>query len=555
VNPVPPRPADIDVLVAGAGPTGLTTALELVRHGVGVRIVDRRSAPSTRSRATIVHARTLEYFDRFGVADLAVREGHPIHQVEIYERGRRIAVLPLADPGVEGRTRFPCALSLDQAATERILATALTQAGVGIEWGTSVEAVTDFGSAVTVTLSRDGVIETAGARRVVGADGAASAVRRAVGITFDGTTYPHRGLLADVALDFELPPNRLRLNLTKGGFVGVLPLSGSWLRLFGAVPPGFVTDTGDGEISHESYRDLASGDLQRWFDDYFMVGGTLTDVRWASLFRFHSRIASRFQSGNVFLAGDAAHIHNPAGGQGLNLGVGDAVNLGWKLALVATGAVDEEILSTYESERRSVVETVTRATDRGFALETTANPVALWLRARLAPVTLPLVTRLRPVRRLIFRMFSQTWINYHSSRAVAAKVARQAGPQAGDRAPHSPLGEPTNGRSVLDVLRLPGYQVLMFAGTKPGAGTLDPIEFEATLAGRYAGRVGVFAVSTTESSAHKVFHAEGGRIVVLRPDGHVAVSTSGHDAATVLDHLDGVLVRTSSSITKSRSRT
>jgi 2-polyprenyl-6-methoxyphenol hydroxylase-like FAD-dependent oxidoreductase len=302
-----------DILVVGAGPSGLSAALQLARYGVRVRVVDRKSGPVEQSRATIVHARTLEYLDRLGLADQAMKQGVPITRVEIHEKSRASAHLPLFDPGIEGRTRFPCALSLEQSKTERILVAALAEHGVTVEWGSSVESVADNSREVSVIVRRADRLDTITARWVVAADGASSTVRHCLGVAFTGTTYPQTGLLADVALDVDLSPNRLRLTLTRGGFVGILPIGGGSYRLFGAVPPGFTQSMEQREISHDAYAELPTDELQRWFDDYFQVDGKLGDVSWASLFRFHSRIADRFSSGNVFLVGDAAHSKHSAG--------------------------------------------------------------------------------------------------------------------------------------------------------------------------------------------------------------------------------------------------
>jgi hypothetical protein len=374
---------------------------------------------------------------------------------------------------------------------------------------------------------------------VVAADGASSTVRRCLGIAFTGKTYPQTGLLADVALDVDLPPNRLRLNLTRGGFVGILPIGEGSYRLFGAVPPGFTRSTVQREISHDAYAELATDELQRWFNDYFQVNGELGEVSWASLFRFHSRIADRFSSGNVFLVGDAAHIHNPAGGQGLNLGVGDAMNLAWKLALVVRGEAKAGLLESYEAERRPVAQTIMRNTDRGFKLETLSSPMAMWMRIHLATRLIGPLTRLSQVRRIIFRMMSQTWISYRGSPAVASTRAA-GGLRPGDRAPHAPLV--TTSDSILDVTHHNGYHLLVFEGLSPtgGIGNLG-----ADLPDRYLSPVCVHIIPRCETAAHKIYAAHRARLVLVRPDGHIASVSEAdelRDIVLLITHLDGILL-------------
>lgn len=530
-----------DVLVIGAGPSGLTAALQLARYGVRVRVVDRKSGPTEQSRATIVHARTLEYFDTFGLADLAMEQGVPITRVEFYG-SRTSAHLPLFEPGIEGRTRFPCALSLKQSTTERILAAALAEHGVRVEWGNSVERLGQDNREVSVTVRRADQLDTTTACWVIAADGASSTVRRCLDIAFTGSTYPQTGLLADVALDVDLPPNRLRLVLTRGGFVGILPIGGGSYRLFGAVPPGFTPSTVQREISHDAYAELATGELQHWFDNYFQVDGKLRDVSWASLFRFHSRIADRFSSGNVFLIGDAAHIHNPAGGQGLNLGVGDAMNLAWKLALVARGEAKADLLESYEAERRPVTQTIMRNTDRGFKLETVSSPVAMWMRMQLVTRLIGPLTRRPQVRRVIFRMLSQTWICYRSS-PVVARTRVAGGLRPGDRAPHAPLITTSGG--ILNMTRQNGYQLLVFEGLDPTKNLGDLGTIGAELSDRYLSPVCVHVIPRSETAAHKIYAAHRTRLVLVRPDGHIASINEPNgpsDIVPLITHLDGILI-------------
>ncbi|MFI9386596.1 FAD-dependent monooxygenase [Kutzneria sp. NPDC052558] len=515
---------DCDVLVVGAGPTGLCAALVLAQHGVRVRVVDREAGPVEQARAAIVHARTLEHFDRLGVGAAAVARGLPITDVALHEGRRHIGAMPLAGAGVANRTRFPYALALEQFETERLLVEALAEHEVAVEWNETVTDLVDGGSGVRVELG-SGVIT---ARWVVGADGASSTVRRLLGQEFAGRTYEQAGLLADVTLDVELGVRGMRLTLTRGGFVGILPLASGRCRLFGVVPPSLHRAPEQrGGPSHESYAPLDPADLQRWFDEYFSVDAQVREVVWASMFRFHSRLASRFRVGRVFLAGDAAHIHNPAGGQGLNLGVGDAVNLAWKLAQVVNGEAPERLLETYESERRPIAETVLKRTDFGFKLETTANPVAVWMRANVGGRLIGLASRLAVVRRLFFHAFSQLWISYADGRG--------GGLRPGDRAPYAPI-TPTadDARSVLDLTHGPGYHLLAF-------NVSDVEDIAARLAGRYSAGVTTHLIPAGEQAAYRAYQVDGPRLVLVRPDGHIAAIAASVDP--LVGHLDGVLTR------------
>jgi 2-polyprenyl-6-methoxyphenol hydroxylase-like FAD-dependent oxidoreductase len=311
---------------------------------------------------------------------------------------------------------------LTQDRTERLLIDAPAGRNVEVQWNTEL---TSLRNGVAV-VRRPGGEERIEADWIVGADGASSRVRGELGLDFAGKTYQQAGMLADVQLD--RPPERgtLRLNLTRGGFVGMLDLGNGSCRLFGALPPKFVPAGSTAGVSHDPYADATLPDIQGWFDELFDVDAKVTRVAWAALFRIHSRMVRRFRVGTVFLVGDAAHVHSPAGGQGLNRGIGDAFNLGWKLCLVAAGRADPRLLDSYEAERLPVARSVLRGTDRGFALEATDSPAGVWLRSHLAPHAIGPLLRLRPVRARVAELFAQTWIRYPHSPIVA-------GPGGGDR--------------------------------------------------------------------------------------------------------------------------
>ncbi|TMR92757.1 FAD-dependent monooxygenase [Nonomuraea basaltis] len=456
----------MDILIVGAGPSGLTLANVLAAYGVPFRIVDAKPGPVGQSRAAIVHVRTLELLDRLGLGDRARRRGLPITHAELYENGRRAAEVPLA-----GRDGGPVALGQDD--TERLLVEGLEERGHAVEWNTTL---TTFG----------------GARWVVGADGASSRVRRALGIGFAGRTYEQTGLLADVHVDAGLPPGRLRLNLTRGGFVGMLPLGQDRYRLFGALPPDMAEPSPDGAVSHDPYAAVSLERLQRWFETFFAVRTRLNSADWTALFRVHSRMAEQFRAGDTFLVGDAAHIHSPAGGQGMNLGIGDAFNLGWKLAMVARGEAGERLLDSYEAERMPVARKVLNGADRGFALEATGHPVAAWLRAHVASRLIGPLSHLPPVREAVARMFSQTWISYRGSPAVGGSAHGALRP--GDRAPA--------GMAPADL----HYHLVVSPGTHVDA----PFETHA--------------------------HPAAGRLAYLvRPDGHLAYIGSPEAVPTDMD--------------------
>jgi 2-polyprenyl-6-methoxyphenol hydroxylase-like FAD-dependent oxidoreductase len=473
-----------DTLIVGAGPAGLVLAAVLADHGVDFRIIDRKSGPVEQSRAAIVHVRTLELLDRLGLADRAVAQGVETTRVQIYQRGRKAGQFALAGRGSEALTRFPFALGLPQDSLETLLVEWLAERGRQVEWNTPYDGEPS-------------------ARWVVGADGARSTVRNSLGVGFTGSTYRQTGLLADVDLDPPVELGTIRLNLTRGGFVGMFPLREGRFRLFGAMPPGLTAQSRDHEISHEAYAEVPIEDVQHWFDEYFGIKARIRDAAWTALFRIHSRIADRFQSGNVFLIGDAAHIHSPAGGQGMNLAIGDAFNLGWKLALVAKGQAHQRLLDSYHSERHPIARAVLRGADRGFALETLNNPIARWIRWHVAAHLIGPMTRMDAVQAMVFRLFAQTWISYRHSPAVAG--SDRLGLSPGDRLPGVSGGT---------------CHQLLLPSVSPAARALlarYPMEIE---------------VNDWPKPA----------LCLVRPDGHIAYLGPPHDLAPLATYMDRLYV-------------
>jgi 2-polyprenyl-6-methoxyphenol hydroxylase-like FAD-dependent oxidoreductase len=519
--------SDTDVLIIGAGPSGLALAAVLAAQRVPFRLVDAKPGPVPQSRAAIVHGRTLELLDRLGVAEQAMASGVPIQHVEIHEGGRRRGHVPLVGP--DGNAyRHP--LALPQQRTEQLLGRAVTAAGGRIEFGTEVVDISPTSDGFDVGLApAGGGAQRCAARWIVGADGSRSVVRKAAGLGFTGSTYSQTGLLADVRLDAgaidgsaTIDAHALRLNLVRGGFVGVLPLGGDAYRLFGAVPPGFATRPDDDEVSHDSYATIDPVLLQEWLREYFLLDARVTDIVWSSLFRVHSRLAQRFRIGNAFLIGDAAHIHSPAGGQGMNLGIADAFNLGWKLAAVATGRARPELLDTYETERLPVARTVLRGADRGFALETAMHPAAVWLRAHLATPLIGPATRFRPVRAAVSRLLSQTWVQYRDSPAVTPTPERGGTVRAGDRAPDGPLHS-ASGTTVFEAVRGAEHDLLLFEGPRPLPDLMASRTAIEAIIHRYRLPIRTHLVATTNRTLHDRYDTTRPGAVLIRPDGHIGV--------------------------------
>jgi len=420
-----------DVLVVGAGPTGLTLALALTEWGVPIRIVDRQLDRVQESRALAIQPRSLEVLGALDLAEPLLARGNDAVQVHLHV-GAKVVKVPVFDTGLDD-TRYPSLLFLSQAETEAVLsdrlAMRLADREPAIERGTELAEVVVDADGLACTLRHgDGRTEQVRPRFLVGCDGAHSTVRHQAGIGFEGSAYPQTFVLADLEVDGDLDPDAAHFFPGERGVLLFFPLRrpASWRILTIADPaPG------------EPQPTLA--EVQALVDRF--AGGSLRlrDPVWLTYFKLHQRLATGYRSGAMLVAGDAAHVHSPAGGQGMNTGIQDAWNLGWKLAFVLRGA-DPVLLDSYQAERQPVGRFVLRLADAPFAVATATGRVPRFVRTRMLPLVAPLAARVGPARRLGFRIVSELGIRYRDS-ALSTNGTRRVrgGVRAGDRLPDGPV--------------------------------------------------------------------------------------------------------------------
>ncbi|MGY2893208.1 FAD-dependent monooxygenase [Deinococcus sp. UYEF24] len=410
-----------EVLIVGAGPTGLMLAVWLTRRGVGVRIIDSKPGPTQETRAIAVQARTLEFYDQLGLGERAHREGREVHAVSAWVQGHNVVRVVLGNMG-QTLSPHPYFFVLTQDRNEALLLDELRRRGVEVEWNTSLSALRQEPAGVTASLKRPDGSREVHARYVCGCDGARSVTRHLIGSTFPGGTYSQTFYVADVIASGELREGDLNLCLDQDDFQAFFPLPGlNHQRVVGLVPGGLDEQT----LTFEDVRPL----LESRFRTH------VETVSWFATYRVHHRVAFPWTLGRVFLLGDAAHVHSPAGGQGMNTGLGDAVNLAWKLAAVLREQAKAPLLGTYEAERRPFAEALVATTDRAFTLAVSPSVVARTVRTRLVPLLLPALFRFTPMRRLLFRTVSQTRLQYPHSPLSVGRVGRI---QGGDRLPWLP---------------------------------------------------------------------------------------------------------------------
>lgn len=494
-----------DVLIVGAGPTGLALALLLLRHGVQPRIIDAAPGIAPESRAVAVHARTLETYRLLGLANTVQDAGHPASRLVLARKGQPLGTLDLQALGL-GLSAFPEVLFLSQDRHEAILAAALAERGVTVERSQRLVTLAQDADGVVVGCSSpDGVQRSSRFRFVVGSDGASSTVRQLLGLGFPGSTYPQRFYVADIEGRGAIGTEGLTVHIGADGFCALLPLlENGRLRLIGVVPANL-----------DVMASPQPADLTPWVKR--VSGLEVTRVHWWSVYRVHQRMAERLRVGRVLLAGDAAHVHSPAGGQGMNTGIGDVANLGWKLAqAMRHPAQVDMLLDSYASERTAIARQVLSSTDRMFSLLNAPGAVGRTWRTGVLPFVLPFAMRVAALRRRAFLTISQTGHAYPPGPLAAGRHGTIAG---GMRLPWIPG---TDNHAL--VARTTDWQIHSFSQS-PSA-----LVFLA-----HAARLPLHTLPWSDAAATAGFAREG--LYVVRPDGHVALAASHHR----LDALEAIL--------------
>src|SRR6201984_3050809 len=410
-----------DVLIIGAGPTGLVRALWLTKLGVKARIVDRTAECGTTSRALAVQARTLELYRQLDLTDAVLKLGHKVPAVNLWVKGEPATRLSFERIGSD-LTPYSFLHIFPQDQHDRLLIERLERLGVSVGRRTELVSFTDEGERVIARLrGPEGQDETCEANYIAGCDGAHSTVRDTIGKGFPGGTYRQVFYVADVEAAGPPLNGELHVDLDEADFLGVFPLAGEGkARLIGT-----VRDERAGRADTLKFEDVSDRAIKHLKVD-------VQKVNWFSTYHVHHRVAEHFRKGRAFLLGDAAHIHSPAGGQGMNTGIGDAINLAWKLAAVRRGHAPDRLLGSYEAERIGFARRLVATTDRVFSFVTAEGRIADIIRTRVAPALIPWIARFETAREYLFRTVSQISLNYRGgplSQGAAGEV------HGGDRLP------------------------------------------------------------------------------------------------------------------------
>ncbi|SAK44651.1 FAD-binding monooxygenase [Caballeronia catudaia] len=411
------------VLIAGAGPTGLAAAMSLARAHIPVRLVDKAREPSPYSRAIGIQARTLELFEQHRVVKPFLELGHRARVANLYSNGQRLARLDF-DPL---QTRYPYLLFLEQSQTERLLAAHLAGYRVNVERGVELVDVSQGSAGLQATLRHpNGRDELLRPSYLIAADGAHSFVRHRLGIGFDGKTFEQTFLLADLQADSDWPDDEFHIFASGEGLAALFPMGGDRARLIADLPAPVASAGNAAELKTGPTLDECRALIARRVHHRV----TLSNLTWSSYFHLNSRMVDRLRMERVFLAGDAAHVHSPAGAQGMNTGIQEAFNLGWKIARMLAGGAPERLLDTYHAERHPIERDVLRQSSMLTQMAGAEHGPMKLMREHVMPA----LAAIGPLRDAMRRTVSELSINYRKSPLTLERLL-DGGPRAGERAP------------------------------------------------------------------------------------------------------------------------
>jgi 2-polyprenyl-6-methoxyphenol hydroxylase-like FAD-dependent oxidoreductase len=407
------------ILIVGAGPTGLVLALWLTKIGIKIRIIDKAAKAGTTSRALVVHARTLEFYRQLGISEEVTEKGFKFPNVNLWVGDEKKATLQISEIG-KGSTPCPYIFIFPQDQHEELLISKLKELGVKVERSTELISTENLEDRVRSKIKlANGSEEVFESQFVAGCDGARSEVRHQMGVEFAGSTYPNWFYVADIVGTGPVMDGELHVSLDKAEFMAIFPLKEKGTaRLIGV-----IRTEGDG--SKSTWEDVNP----RLINELKI---NVKKVNWFSTYHVHHRVASHFQKGRIFILGDASHIHSPVGGQGMNTGIGDAVNLAWKLGEVINQRAPIEILKTYEIERIAFAKRLVNTTDQAFTFVTAQGKLAQFVRTKLVPTILPPQMKFEAARKFMFRTVSQVGITYRHCSFNKGEAGKLKG---GDRLP------------------------------------------------------------------------------------------------------------------------
>lgn len=521
--------AKTEVLIVGAGPTGLMFACQLAMRNISFRIIDKTEDHTTQSRALVIHARSLEIFQQMGISEEALQQGKIAKAVNLIVNGKRKLRFGLRDI-CNDLTDFPFLLILEQSKTETILNNFLNRFGRQVERNSQLLEFSQNQNGVTAIIqNKNGEQETIETNWLIGADGAHSIVREHLAIPFLGKTYQQSLFVLDCEVSLNFPPDEMYPSFSNETFAGFFPMTNGRCRVIGLVPEEFRNKE---EITFE--------DVNKNFAAKTHLNITLQNPQWISKYHSHHRMISAFRRNKCFLTGDAAHIHSPVGAQGMNTGLQDAYNLAWKLVLVIQNKANENLLDTYEDERISIAKKLVKSTDRVFHLVTSEKKFLKFYRMQVIPfilkVFLPVAQKISFIKKTVFINISEIALHHRNSKLSQQGTSfsfNNTSLKPGDRVPYNFLRK--------DFTEGINFHLLLFSKTNLSENIIDEFQRVCQSHDDFI-KINEVAFNSNTENIYKQFGIQSNGFYLIRPDSYIAYRSNSLSSEKLKRYLQTHLI-------------
>ena len=502
-----------EVLIVGAGPTGLMAANQLMRFGIEFILIDKKEGPTRESRAIAVTARSLEIYQQMGLDQHALKEGKIMRSFNVYSNGKRKVEVVIGEIGKE-ISEFSYMLAFEQSKNEELLSRNLINNGKIIHWDHEFIELKEHSNEINAIILTKGSELNISAQYLIACDGASSPIREQLNFSFKGGTYNHKFFVADTSIDWDLEYDKLIISPGDQNFCAFLPLRGDrGYRVLGTLPRKYFNN-----------EDITFRDIQDVVIDTIGIDVNFESVNWFSLYKLHHRGVDHFKEGRAFLAGDSAHIHSPAGGQGMNTGLQDVYNLCWKLAFVLKKLANPSLLDTYNEERLPFAKWLLRFTDRGFKLMTSNNWFIKHFRRHIALNLVGQVVKNGLLRSTIFKVLSQTWYSYRGRTLSHSFSSQRLSFKAGDRLPYF-IGED----NIYPLFTEASFSLLHICS--------DPLDLESQSKIKQAFPFTIEVVEDQSLMKWKKLGVRKKLFVLVRPDNYISLIFDSFDAVYLKTYL------------------
>jgi 2-polyprenyl-6-methoxyphenol hydroxylase-like FAD-dependent oxidoreductase len=489
-----------DIIIIGAGPTGLMLANQLTRFGIDYIILDQKSGPTDQSKALVVHARSMEIYQQMGLSDKILADGQQNEGITLHRNGKKTGSVNLVNVG-ENKSPFPFMMMYEQSKNETLLYNNLLVHNRSVQWNTTITSIEKENDTYLLKAKQADNNITFQCKYMIACDGSKSIVRDFSQVPFTGGTYEDVFYVTDTHVNAGLSSRLLSLFLSKRSITMFFPIKGDHrFRILGVLPKEYYRRD---DIPFEEIMNNIKTEIKKPIDFY--------DTNWHSTYKLHHKKVTHFNKDNIFFAGDAAHVHSPAGGQGMNTGLQDVYNLAWKLALVQKRKAQPSLLATYHEERNPVAEQLLKTTDKLFAAMITDDLYHTFLRLYIVPFFVPLVTKFRFIRRLMFLTVSQIQISYAASSLSKGKAGKI---KAGMRLPYFFVAKQNSLVSIYSLVNQSAtpFTILLFNIAESDFPLLDKELFSSI----------VLEKSSANENAFKAVGLPASFVIVVRPDNYIS---------------------------------